>query len=183
MIDASIDQALFDAAITLVNPPALMRPYFDDSVEGQKLIRKIEAQAEKNAQELQQFVRNGEELKASLRSVFSTHLVEPHHLENLDRIILAIENRASKLSSELAPLLKNLKQTFAAVSSYLPKHKAELDRLHGVVGAQCTTEINELTDAALFLRALKAEYSPSSHGGIAFSNSKDLEGYLNRLLS
>lgn len=183
MIDASIDQALFEAAMTLANPPAIVRPYFDGSAEGQALVRNIEAQAEKGMHELQQFLRNGEKLKASLREVFSVHSVEPYHLENLDRLISLIEQKAAISSSDLVPLLKNFKQTFAVASGYLPKHKADFDRLYKVIQGQCLAEIDELTETALFLRALRAEYSSDARGGSVFSNSKDLEGYLNRLLA
>ncbi|CAB4325338.1 MULTISPECIES: hypothetical protein [unclassified Brucella] len=183
MIDASIDQALFEAAMTLANPPAIVRPYFDGASEGQALVRNIEAQAEKGMRELQQFLRNGETLKATLREVFSAHSVEQHHLENLDRLTAVIEQKAATSSSDLAPLLKSFKQTFAVASGYLPKQKADFERLYEVMKSQCMAEIDELTETALFLRALRAEYSSDARGGSVFSNSKDLEGYLNRLLA
>jgi len=45
------------------------------------------------------------------------------------------------------------------------------------------SEIDEMTETALFLRALKSKYSPKEDVSPLFTNKTDLEKYLTRLIA
>lgn len=183
MIGKSIDQAMLDAAITLTIPPMDVYPYFDMASKEQDLIRQIKESMDRNAARLQEYIRKSEDVKIFLREIFASQPVKLYHTDELGQLIAALENRTAESAVRLILSLKALKKTFSALGDIMVWGKASFKEFYEVTAQQYWMEIDEMTNAALFLRALRAEYNSDSRGGKFFSNSTDLANYLNRSLA
>ncbi|WP_295732861.1 hypothetical protein [uncultured Bartonella sp.] len=185
MATASIDQAIFDATmIALENPPsAIVCPYFDRNLEGKKLLQKITNTFDDFEKGVNEFNSSEIQMRESLANQLATGKVTQRHLYNLERLIVAIESRAFRESRDFHQACKNLKSSFAKVVKYVPHLKMQFQEQLERVELLSMSEIDEMTETALFLRALKSKYSPKEDVSPLFTNKTDLEKYLTRLIA
>lgn len=158
-------------------------PYFDMASKEQDLIRQIKESMDRNAARLQEYIRKSEDVKIFLREIFASQPVKLYHTDELGQLIAALEKRTAESAVRLIPSLKSLKKTFSALGDIMTWRKASFKEFYQITKQQHWIRINAMTNTALFLRALRAEYSPDSRRGKFFSNSTDLANYLNRSLA
>lgn len=185
MVTASIEQAIFDATmIALANPPsAVVRPYFDRSLEGKKLLQKTIGIVDKYEQRVDEFKLRGACIREALTERFAAGKVTLQHLDNLGKLITAIEDKACSKSQEFRKEHKDLKTVFHKFVKYLPDLKVQFAEQVKRMEFLKKSNIDELTEMALFLRALKSKYSPTKNLSQPFTNKIDMENYLTRLIA
>lgn len=133
--------------------------------------------------ETENFIKMGDEARHILSEAFASNPVEPRHIELLGYMISAIEQKAQKHADHLARLHKSGERTFGQLLRLLTGREAKrLKYLQKQMLELNQAEIDEYSDMALFLRALKAEHSGEPEGPV-FTNSRDLESYLDRFLA
>lgn len=185
MVTASIDQAIFDATmIALENPPsAIVCPYFDQNLEGKKLLQKLTNTCDDFEKRVIEFNSSEVQMREFLADHFAAGKVTQQHLYNLQRLIEAIESRARRESRGCYQVCKSLKSSFTRVEKYVPNLKKQFQEQFERVELLSMSEINEMTETALFLRALKSKYSPKENVSPSFTNKTDLEKYLTHLIA
>lgn len=157
MPDASIDLALYSAALNVTAPPALIRPLLDQVVEGKFSVDEIKRRCAENGVRLKAHLRKGERTRKDLRAAFDLQSVERRHLDILDMLIASLEAKAYRDASEFGGLLEDFKSGVSALSVAVDAEKAaELDEIYRTIEAQTRMEIGELCDVAFFLRDLRS---------------------------
>ncbi|PZP59497.1 hypothetical protein [Agrobacterium sp. MS2] len=183
LADLTIDQALFNAALT-TSPPALVRPYFDFADKEEAFLAENRARLAATLEDVKAFEERGEIARRGLEQAFSTNLVEAHHIENLSAMISVIEQKAELLSDELQGIFKRGKGMFKQLEAYFSEDgRKALRALHEGMIASSRREIDEHSNMALFMRALRAEYDPQNPTIGSFSDAKELGAYLNTLIA
>lgn len=185
MVTASIDQAISDATmIALANPPsALVRPYFDKNLKDKKLLQTTIGGVDNFEKEVEEFKKNGIVMRELLAKRFEAEDVTQQDLYLLDKLITAIEDKARTTSQEGHEGEKKVRKLFNRIAQSAPNIKNELKEQLDRAALLTMSSINELTERALFVRALKAKYSPKENVSPLFTNKTDLEKYLNRLIA
>ncbi len=184
MLDAlPIDQALFEAAM-IATPPAIVRPFVDNSASQDTFLATNEARLQTMMQDVAGFVARGEAMRHTLRTSFESNEIKPHHLAMLGVMIDALESRAAKLSDEYTSMHRASASMYAQLEPHFPPAKRKTLRSikEGVLKGT-RREVDEYSDMALFLRALKAEFEPQEVGGRSFTDKKDLARYLSDVLA
>ncbi|WP_457583565.1 hypothetical protein [Ensifer canadensis] len=157
MPDASIDLALYSAALNVTAPPALIRPFLDQLAEGQLSVDEIRRRCAENGVRLKAHLRKGERTRKDLRAAFDLQSVELRHLDILDMLIASLEAKVARDASEFGGLLDDFKARVSTLSGAGDAGEAaELEEIYRTIEAQVRVEIGELADVALFLRGLRS---------------------------
>lgn len=183
--DITIDQALFDlATANIAAPPAIVRSILDYDEDAKGLIADLQIKATAFKSDVDAFIAGGDRARAALLAALSSNEVLPRHLEMLDTLVRQIEEKASSAAAELAGHMRSLQRLFRDLGHHLSENqKKELEAIRSRMEMAAEREIDEYSDAALFLRALRARHSPSSGGGESFDNADDLKRYLSDMVA
>ncbi|OCP38608.1 hypothetical protein [Ensifer sp. LC163] len=182
MPDASIDLALYSAALNVTVPPALIRPFLDQLAEGQFSIDEIRKRCAENGVRLKAHLRKGERTRKDLRAAFDMQSVERRHLDILDMLIASLEAKAARDVSEFDGLLDDFKKKVSALSASVDADEAsELDEIYRTIEAQVRVEVGELCDVALFLRGLRSRCSDDRGEKEHLADSESLKKLLGSL--
>ncbi|MGF6176766.1 hypothetical protein [Ensifer sp. 4252] len=158
MPDASIDLALYSAALNVTAPPALIRPFLDQLAEGQFSVDEIRRRCAENGVRLKAHLRKGERTRKDLRAAFDLQAVERRHLDILDMLVASLEAKAARDAGEFGGLLDDFKARVSTLSGSVDAGEAaELEEIYRTIEAQVRVEIGELADVALFLRGLRSK--------------------------
>lgn len=185
MVTASIDQAIFDATmIALANPPsAIVRPYFDRSLQGKKLLHHTIDTVDNFEQRLDKFKSDTAHIRDALTERFAAGKVTLQQLDNLGKLITAIEDKACRQSQEFYKDNKYFKTSCPKLVKIFPDLKVQFTEQVKRIEFLSKSAIDEMTELALFLRALKSKYSPTENLSQPFTNKTDMENYLTRLIA
>lgn len=179
MPDASIDLALYSAALNVTAPPALIRPLLDQLVEGRFSIGEITRRCAENGVRLQAHLRKGERTRKDLRAVFELQSVERRHLDILEMLIATLEAKAVRDASEFESLLSDFKARVSEVSADdSPDQISELEEIYRTIEAQVRVEIGELWDVAVFLRSLRSKFGDDRGEKMHLADSESLQSLL-----
>ncbi len=182
MPDASIDLALYSAALNITAPPALIRPLLDQLVEGQFSIDGIMRRCAENGVRLKAHLRKGERTRKELRAAFDLQSVERRHLDILDMLIASLEAKAARDAREFDGLLDDLKARVSALSGSASADEAlELEEIYRTIQAQVRVEVGELSDVAVFLRSLRERCSDDRGDKAHLADSESLKSFLQSL--
>lgn len=182
MPDASIDLALYSAALNVTAPPALIRPLLDHLVEGQFSIDDIMRRCAENGVRLKAHLRKGERTRKELRAAFDLQSVERRHLDILDMLIASLEAKAARDAREFEGLLDDLKARVSALSGSASADEAlKLEEIYRTIQAQVRVEVGELSDVAIFLRSLRERCGDDRGEKAHLADSESLKSLLRSL--
>ncbi len=183
----AIDQAILEVAmVNMPSPPGIVRPFFEVDNEERELIARVRAQVLDAENAVDRFEAEGDVVREKLKVTMSTHsaLLTERHLDNLLRMAALLEEKADRLAKHAASSFKNLERANRKVVSIIGQNAGKvLEDEYKHLRATYMREIDANTEMALFLRALKAEYSGDARGGPTFDDSKDLAAYLAKLMA
>ncbi|WP_312362503.1 hypothetical protein [Ensifer sp.] len=179
MPDASIDLALYSAALNVTSPPSLIRPLLDRLVEGQLSIGEIMRRCAENGVRLKAHLRKGERTRKDLRVAFDLQSVERRHLDILEMLIASLEAKAGRDANEFHGLLDDFKMKASALSGAgSDAGAAELEEIYATIEAQVRVEIGELYDVAVFLRSLRSRCSDDRGEKALLADNESLKSLL-----
>ncbi len=179
MPDASIDLALYSAALNVTSPPSLIRPLLDRLVEGQLSIGEIMRRCAENGVRLKAHLRKGERTRKDLRVAFDLQSVERRHLDILEMLIASLEAKAARDANEFHGLLDDFKMKASALSGAgSDAGAAELEEIYSTIEAQVRVEIGELYDVAVFLRSLRSRCSDDRGEKALLADNESLKSLL-----
>jgi hypothetical protein len=143
---------------------------------------RLRADLARGERELQNFRSNSVQLRERMWAAFATGAVEPHHLEVVELLIGAIEERAASDAIELGHRLKRLRKTTLKVERFDNELKPLMKETNSRLAQLGRAEIEERLDFALFLRALRAAHGSEAGPVASFSNGPDMSQFLKKEL-
>lgn len=168
----------------MTSPPAIVRPYIELDVRNKLFFEENEKRYADMSLELDKFSQAGEQSRALLSEAFANNSIMPRHITGLSLLIDAVEKKAEDEACKLASIHKSGERSFKRLASVLGKEDArKLQSLHRRMIELNTRELGEMTDMALFLRALRARHIDQERSAVIFENSRELGVYLENLLA
>lgn len=159
----SINDHMHATMMLAMSPPAIVRPYIDMDGGFSSLLNKITGQWLQGNAEFQKWLRDGKTSRKHLAAVFHEHRPEISRdtISALRHFASVIEKKADESARDRNHKAKKMRKMAADVETYVGKASGE--QLRDVLEKsldQWVSEIEEMLEMAMFMRALAGQYDP-----------------------
>lgn len=179
-ISVDIDEQLIAAMAIATQPPAIIRPFFNNPKEFDTLVEKLAADYTSSREEFTTWLSLGKKMRNQVKHVLDHNRtrITIQHIDFLRHFAQVLEKKAELGAIELRRRQKTSKRLIAKLSSVVGNSKGKLaGKIIAAAYRQWNEEIDEYLDLALIFRALAEKFNPDRTIKFVAETPEDINTY------